>query len=270
MGPVGELPRSMGSRPCASLGGEVRSLRESSSQTLPTRVMAISVIGLYGRARGAPRVSALPSLRGVRRWPACRREEEREDAGTKELVFCDRPVRLAKLRAAFRWQDAPIEDEVDAGTVVAEINPVDDGRCPRRRRGDVADEGRRERGPSAPAGRARRRPRSPRALLAVPARAQADQLDQSLARPGHPKSHVRPSDRIEGQVGVQLRATKRSKEVAERAAERGAPAIVQLGRRQLATRKEGCAVERPTVFGRRLPELGRDGDRQRQERRKLR
>jgi hypothetical protein len=30
-------------------------------------------------------------------------EEERKDAGTEELVFGDRPIGVAKLRAGFGW-----------------------------------------------------------------------------------------------------------------------------------------------------------------------
>ena len=63
---------------------------------------------------------------------------------------------------------------------------------------------------------------------------------------------------------------ERSKELSEWASKGGAAEVVQSGVREFTARKEGRAVERPTVFGRRLPKVGRARDRQRQERREQR
>src|SRR5581483_7969836 len=52
-------------------------------------------------------------------------DEERDDAAAEELPVGDRPVRVPKCAATLGRQDAPVEGEIDAWIVAAEIDPVD-------------------------------------------------------------------------------------------------------------------------------------------------
>ena len=192
-------------------------------------------------------------------------DEEGEDPSAEQLVVGDRPVGLAKLHAPVRREGAPVEDEVDAGIVVAEIDPVDHGRSAP----PLVDEQMPEMKIAVNESRRLRRAEVARRIdhfvcfsRWVP-EPELLQFGQPLARLRHPQGHVRPSERIERQLRVEHRGMERPKELAERPRERSAPVVVQSGLGQLTAGNERGAVERPAVVGRRLTEVCRDRDRQR-------
>jgi len=187
-------------------------------------------------------------------------EEEREDAGTEELVLADRPVGFAKLHAALSCQDAPVENEVDARTVVAEVSPVDDS----RRLTVVVDQEMPEMEVAVHEGCGLRRAELDGGLdhlvcfLGWLPEPELGQFSQPLACLRDPNRHVRSSGRIQREVGVEPRVMKCSKELAEWSGEPGTPLVVQASLGKFAPTKEGRAVERPAVVGRRI-ERGTSG-----------
>ena len=178
-------------------------------------------------------------------------DEEGEDARAEQLVIRDRPVGVTKLHASFRREGAPVEDEVDAGIVVAEIDPVDHGRSAsslvdeQMPEMEVAvNESRHLRGAEV-GGRIDHIMRFSRCFP----KTELLQFGQPLARLRHPQGHLRPSERIERQLRVELCGMKRPKELAERPRECSASVVVQSGLGQLAPGNERRAVERPAVVG---------------------
>src|SRR5262249_39044686 len=120
-------------RECSFSAASSSALAASQSSRVPTAWSGIgrllSVVGRLGTTRAIEPGDRLafqlwhPLLVAVESEGAT--EEEREDAGAEQLVIRDRPVGLPKLLAAVGWQHAPVEDEVDAGVVVAEVDPID-------------------------------------------------------------------------------------------------------------------------------------------------